>query len=118
MTTKAEALFETAKQLMALQSVFAQQITDVENDPSLPKAQAHMFIGEAISLASSLYDDLKEGNKKFLEEMVDQGNYTYTNTYIAGCQIEGKSYTTKPVRLRTAEQRRSKGLGSGSGGRS
>lgn len=96
--TKAEELFETAKQLMALQAVFAQKIAALETDPETPKAQAHMFIAEAISLASSLYDDMKEGNKKFLEEMVDKGDYTYTNTYVAGCQVEGKSYTTKPVK--------------------
>lgn len=96
--TKAEALFETAKQLMALQSTFAQQITDLENDAATPKAQAHMFIAEAISLASGFYDKLKEGNKLYLEEMVDKGDYTYTNTYIAGCVIEGKTYTAKPVK--------------------
>lgn len=98
MTTKAEALFETAKQLMALQATFAQQITALENDAETPKAQAHMFIAEAISLASSFYEKLKEGNKLYLEEMVDKGDYTYTNVYIAGCQIEGKTYTAKPVK--------------------
>ncbi|MNL07665.1 hypothetical protein D3C87_1283510 [compost metagenome] len=98
MTTKAEALFETAKKLMELQAVFAQQITALENDAETPKAQAHMFISEAISLASSFYEKLKEGNKLYLDEMVEKGNYTYTNTYIAGVQIEGKTYTAKPVK--------------------
>lgn len=96
--TKAEELFETAKKLMELQSVFAQQITALENDAETPKAQAHMFISEAISLASSFYDKLKEGNKLYLEEMVDKGNYTYENVYIAGVQVEGKTYVAKPVK--------------------
>ncbi|MOA68009.1 hypothetical protein D3C78_1954290 [compost metagenome] len=69
--TKAEELFETAKKLMELQSIFAQQITALENDVETPKAQAHMFIAEAISLASSFYDKLKEGNKLYLDETVD-----------------------------------------------
>lgn len=96
--TKAEQLIETAKQLMALQATFAQQVTALENDEETPKAMAHMIIGEAISLASSLYEDLKEGNKRFLEEMVDKGDYTYKSVYVAGVEIEGKSYTTKPVK--------------------
>lgn len=96
--TKAEQLFETAKKLMELQSVFAQQITALENDSTVEKARAHMYISEAISLASSLYEDLKADNKLFLEEMVDEGTYSYKNEYVAGVQIEGKSYTTSPVK--------------------
>lgn len=96
--TKAEQLIETAKQLMALQATFAQQVTALENDEETPKAQAHMIIGEAISLASSLYESLKEGNKLFLEEMVEKGNYSYPSMKIAGVDIEGKTYTTKEVK--------------------
>lgn len=96
--TTVEALFETAKKLMELQSAFAQQITAVENDETVPKARAHMLIGEAINLASGAYDDMKEGNKLFLEEMVEKGSYTYTNEYISGVQVEGKTYTAKPVK--------------------
>ncbi|MNB92525.1 hypothetical protein D3C75_396290 [compost metagenome] len=96
--TTVEALFETAKKLMELQSVFAQQITAVENDPETPKAKAHMMIGEAIDLASGVYETLKEGNKLFLKEMVERGEYSYTNEYVAGVQVEGKTYTAVPVK--------------------
>lgn len=95
---KVEALYETAKKLMELQSVFAQQITALENDPETPKAKAHMYIADAIDLASGVYEDLKAGNKLFLTQMVERGAYTYTNEYVCGVEVEGKSYTAVPVK--------------------
>lgn len=95
---KVEALYETAKKLMELQSVFAQQIAALETDPETPKAKAHMFIADAIDLASGAYEDMKANNKVFLTEMVERGDYTFHNEYVAGCQVEGKTYTAVPVK--------------------
>lgn len=95
--TAAEKLIKTAKQLMALQSEFARDVAAVENDHTIPTSAAHMIIAESINLASGFYDTLREGNKKYLEEMVDHNQAVHQTLYIAGVEIPGRTYTPKPV---------------------